>query len=193
MRKETFFGKKVSLRVIFIVGIYVMHTITTKKGDFGLTHLGNTKCVPKDQPAITALGDLDELNAALGIAKCHATDPDFRGEIESWQKTLITLSGIVANYNTEAGITEALEHLEKFREKLESQVKIPHIFILPGKNFANAYFHLARTICRRAERSVCALLDENPSFKKSIVPFLNRLSDVLWLMALKLENTAIEP
>ncbi len=166
-----------------------MHnSITTKKGDFGLTRLGNASYVRKDHATMDALGDIDELNAVLGMVKCYTVDPEVQEKIESWQKTLINLSGVVSNYTVKSFVVEAMENLEQFREILESKLNLPHFFIIPGTNLANAYLHFARTVCRRAERRVCTLLNDNPSLTESIIPFFNRLSDVLWLMALKAEK-----
>ena len=162
--------------------------IYTRTGDTGQTGLFGGGRVPKDDPRVTAYGEVDELNAALGVARAAGL-----GTLDPWcqdlQDQLFTVGAVLA---TPRG-TRAAAHIPHVREEWvaameshidELQATLPpqtH-FILPGGTPAAAALHLARTVCRRAERTVVPLFREG-EVEELTLRFLNRLSDLLFVMA----------
>jgi cob(I)alamin adenosyltransferase len=170
-------------------------SIVTRTGDDGTTALMYGRRVPKSHPRIAACGAVDELNAALGVARaaagrCVASDPllPIQKELVGLMGELSTLHEDMPRYIKDgfALITpEAIGRLDKMAAKLEGEIPPFNDWVMPGANAASAALDLARTVCRRAERHVCSLEIHN----RQIVIYLNRLSDVLWLMARSLEAT----
>lgn len=175
-------------------------SIVTKTGDQGATSLMYGRRVSKCHPRVEAYGAVDELNAALGLAKASASPPEMRELIVSIQKDLIVLMGELAT---------AVEDLPRYVQdgfsllqptltaKLDEAVKAIEVrrprfdgWATPGANPASAALDLARTVCRRAERHVCALHEAGQLNNLEIIVYLNRLSDLLWLMARWLETPA---
>jgi cob(I)alamin adenosyltransferase len=163
--------------------------IYTKTGDSGETSLFDNTRVLKSDARVDAYGEVDELNACLGVARAAGVDVDVATAIEQIQKDLFALgarladpSARIAERVTKAAITDAdIERLEQLIDRLETELPALRRFILPGGSQAGAALHLARTVCRRAERRVVALgagQDE-----PSLVIYLNRLSDLLFVMA----------
>ncbi|MDR1665486.1 MAG: ATP:cob(I)alamin adenosyltransferase [Puniceicoccales bacterium] len=171
----------------------------------GQTRLGDGERVSKGSDMMAALGSLDELNAFLGLLKSSFTGEtrvrrknslvvygaglageEILAQIEDWQRTVVKLSGLVGKAVSEISLEEEQSRLEAMRLKLRKGMAPPSKFILPGKSFREACWHLARTVCRRAERDVCRLLDRPVSLSRlgPVSTFLNRLSEVLWLMSL---------
>ena len=152
--------------------------------------------VPKTHPRVEAYGAVDELNAALGLARASAAHDFVRDNLLSIQKQLVTVMGELAT------ATEDLEryakdgyplvkpemtaHLETLVKEIEAQNVSFKGWATPGSNLSAATLDVARTVCRRAERQVCALPADdlrNPE----IVVYLNRLADLLWLFARRAE------
>ena len=171
-------------------------SITTKHGDTGHTRLIFGQGVGKDHPAIAAVGDADELNAVLGLARLHVRRVDVREIMARAQEDIVGLMGMLSagGKNAEryaaAGFRcldqSSLDYLTAAGETLEAE--FPDGFrtwSVPGAsgNTGSAWLELARTVCRRAERSAAALLHESPALDPVIAAWLNRLSDVLWLAA----------
>ena len=167
-------------------------SIVTRAGDDGTTALMYGRRVPKSHPRVEACGSVDELNAALGLAHA-ASSPALREHLEAIQKDLIVLMGELAT---------AAEDLERYRRDGFSQVASPmtarleslihHLeghttpfrgWAMPGGNSVAAALDFARTVCRRAERRVCALHESGQVRNPEILVYLNRVSDLLWLMA----------
>ncbi|MDR1318863.1 MAG: ATP:cob(I)alamin adenosyltransferase [Treponema sp.] len=182
-------------------------SITTKTGDGGHTDLIGGIRVSKDHPVMECLGALDELNAFLGAAKAALREKDPRDEkvrpgadaktggpaadtgalIESIQKELFVISGLLAGSGAKA---PPEGRLSAIIEELESAQQPFAGFAVPGANPVSAHLHIARTICRRAERRLAALgcARENsggasPKLPPGILPYFNRLSDLLFLLA----------
>ena len=173
--------------------------IYTKKGDDGQTGLFGGQRVKKTHARIDAYGTLDELNSSIGIIRALLVDGNiglgqaFDGPLYRIQNALFQLGAELATpadkteslsnsiHLVEASGVEALEHLIDGYE-----VGLPALknFILPGGSSVAAHFHLARTICRRAERCTVALADYE-SIRPEILQYLNRLSDLLFVMARK--------
>jgi cob(I)alamin adenosyltransferase len=142
---------------------------------------------------VEACGAVDELNAALGVARAAATQPFVRDHLESIQQDLIGLMGELATelqdlprYATDgyAAVNSAMTaRLETLVKEIESR-EIPfHGWATPGSSLPCAMLELARATCRRAERRVCALREAGQLANPEVLVYLNRLSDTLWLLA----------
>ncbi len=153
-------------------------SIVTKTGDKGETSLFDGSRVPKSDERIAALGELDELNAQLGML-CSQVSSGHRDLLLKLQNQLFELGALLANPKATGSMAAALQELETETERLESALPMLQNFILPGGHSLAAQAHLARAICRRAERSV-ARIEVLPA---AGLPFLNRLSDTLFLLA----------
>ena len=168
--------------------------IYTKGGDGGETSLFDKTRVSKADPRVDAYGEVDELNACLGAARAalpagHASSADIAAALEAIQKDLFALgarladpSARIAERVTKAAIgTADVERLESTIDRLEAELPPLRRFILPGGGLAGSLLHLGRTVCRRAERRVIAL---GPGAVDSVlIVYLNRLSDLLFVMA----------
>ena len=171
-------------------------SITTKKGDSGKTDLLFGSRVAKAHPRLHAVGEVDELNAALGLVRVHAENEMIREIAARAQQDLVALMGLLsagpenaARYTAQGfqGLeANAVERLTVESATLEAGFPDGfHGWSMPGdKGGAGAaWLELARCICRRAERVVAALPDEDQPTNQSVLPWLNRLSDLLWLAA----------
>jgi len=173
--------------------------IYTKTGDTGETSLFDNTRVLKSDPRVDAYGEVDELNAVLGVARAAGVDRDVAGSLEQIQQDLFALgarladpSARIADRVTKAVITEAdITRLEETIDRLEGELPPLRRFILPGGSSAGAALHLARTVCRRAERRVVALGSEQ--VEPVVVVYLNRLSDLLFVMARAVNHRAAAP
>jgi len=165
--------------------------IYTRTGDNGQTALFGGGRVDKNHIRVAAYGNVDELNAFLGTAAAEQPD-DFEKElIESIQRDLFAIGGQLATPHTEkvaAAIekaalpSERIEALERAIDRTEESLEPLKAFVLPGGCQKAAAFHQARTVCRRTERSVVALSQEEP-VASGILAYLNRLSDLLFTLA----------
>ncbi|HEY6109589.1 MAG TPA: cob(I)yrinic acid a,c-diamide adenosyltransferase [Gemmatimonadales bacterium] len=165
--------------------------IYTKTGDEGETGLFGGDRVPKDHRRVAAYGDVDELNAAMGLAR--ATAPvDFEDPLlQTIQRDLFTVGAELATPDP-ARLAKALggpplgdaevTALEQAIDRLDAGLPPLKAFILPGGAPKGAAFHVARTVCRRAERTVVGLARETP-VSPAIRRYLNRLSDLLFVLA----------
>jgi cob(I)alamin adenosyltransferase len=163
--------------------------IYTKTGDTGETSLFDNSRVSKADPRVDAYGEVDEVNACLGAAIAAKVGDDIAAVLTTVQKDLFAVgarladpSSRIAERVTKATVTvEQIELLENTIDRLESELPPLRRFILPGGSSAGALLHLARTVCRRAERRVVALGAD--SVEPGVVVYLNRLSDLLFVMA----------
>ena len=168
-------------------------SIVTKTGDSGTTALMYGRRVPKNHPRVEACGAVDELNAALGMARATAEHGLVRDNVPVIQKDLITLMGelgvlpedlpryVKDGYSL---VTPAMTaKLDDLVAEIESQNITFKGWATPGATVHSAALDLARTICRRAERRVCAVKESGGTVNPEIVIYLNRLSDLLWLFA----------
>lgn len=166
-------------------------SIATKTGDEGETSLMYGRRVPKTDARVEAYGTVDELNAALGLARANAGDPFLAEQILAIQNELVVVMGELATASedfdrfkrdgfqqTSATMTNRLTDLV---HQLEKDRTFKH-WANPGSNKASAPLDLARTVCRRAERRIASLPAES-NFNREILRYLNRLSDVCWLLA----------
>jgi len=166
--------------------------IYTRRGDAGQTDLFGGDRVGKDAARVATYGDVDELNAAIGVAIAAGVDPNLSAGLANIQSALFDLGAALATPSAEhrkkAGVpgvaaAEVLA-LEALIDQLEAGLGELKTFILPGGSSSGAAFHLARTICRRAERAVVALAGtEGESVEETSLRYLNRLSDLLFVLA----------
>ena len=165
--------------------------IYTKKGDRGQTTLLRGGRVPKDHPRVSAYGDVDELNATIGAAA--AVEPqDFEQELlEEIQRDLFSIGAILAtaNYSAPKKKGDKVALGEERITALEGAIDVAtdamlplKAFVLPGGSQKSAMLHQARTVCRRAERSLVAL-SQQEALPTLVLPYLNRLSDLLFTLA----------
>jgi cob(I)alamin adenosyltransferase len=165
--------------------------IYTKTGDQGDTGLFGGGRVPKDHPRTTAYGEIDELNSALGVARATSPVDFFDSLFESIQRDLFSIGGHLATPDP-AKVAKALEKADLSEERVtrfeqvmdEADLELPALrsFVLPAGTSKAAALHLARTVCRRAERSVVRLSHES-EVPPLFLTYLNRLSDLLFTLA----------
>jgi len=168
--------------------------IYTRRGDRGETDLFAGGRVRKDHLRVESYGEVDELNSALGLAAAHSPHADVRALCHGIQTRLFGLGAYLAAPDPErhakAGIAAPLASdvhaLEVEIDRFEKELTPLERFVLPGGTAAAAAFHLARTICRRAERR-CVALDAAESLDPPALGYLNRLSDLLFVLA-RVEN-----
>ena len=165
--------------------------IYTKTGDKGETALFGGGRVPKDHPRVAAYGDVDELNSVLGIVRAAAPEGFFDDLLESIQRDLFSIGGHLATPDPDR-VRKSLEkatlspervsEFERIMDVAEQELPPLRAFVLPAGTPLAASLHLARTVCRRAERSVVHLAHANEVPQLFIV-YLNRLSDLLFTLA----------
>jgi cob(I)alamin adenosyltransferase len=163
--------------------------IYTKTGDSGETSLFDNTRVPKSDARVDAYGEVDELNAMLGTVCASGIDVDLNTEIEGIQKELFAIGARLADPRSRIAerVTKAvvsqqdIERLERLIDTLEREVPPLRRFILPGGSTSGALLHQARTVCRRVERRVVALGKD--AVEPRVIVYLNRLSDLLFVMA----------
>lgn len=170
-------------------------SIVTKTGDEGETSLMYGRRLPKDNPRSEAYGAVDELTAALGLARASSNDKFATEQIFAIQKELINVMGELSTLPEDREryakdgfqIVDAkmVDRVGAVIADLEKDKSLyPKDWVIPGANPVSAALDLARTICRRAERAVAALQDPN----KEILRYLNRLSDFCWIVARYVEK-----
>jgi cob(I)alamin adenosyltransferase len=168
-------------------------SIATKTGDSGETALMYGRRVSKSNPRVDAYGCVDELNAALGLARVTASDQFIAEQIYDIQKELIIVMGELATApedlerylkdGYQLTTVEMVDRLTSVIDDLEKD-KLLHFkdWAIPGNTLVSAALDLARTTCRRAERHVTSLAEVTKNMNSEILRFLNRLSDLCWLL-----------
>ena len=154
--------------------------ITTRTGDAGETGLGDGSRVAKDNPRIQALGDVDELNSVIGMVLAEDVPPALRDALLQVQHDLFDLGGELSIPGHVLLKPARVDALEAATEAWNADLPALKEFILPGGTRAAAAAHLARTVCRRAERSVVAL-GRKDKVGDAVRRYLNRLSDLLFV------------
>jgi len=168
--------------------------VTTRTGDDGYTDLLGSARVPKYHRRPEAYGAVDEASSALGVARAHLHSSDMSREIYGCQNDLYTLMAELAtppeNYSkVDFKITaEHVERLDILGESLKQRVEIGNKFSVPGDSVPGAFLDVARTIVRRAERQVARLYHEGDVTNVHTLRYLNRLSDILFIMARYVER-----
>ncbi len=161
----------------------------TKTGDAGETGFVGGR-LKKTDPRIEAIGDVDETNAALGVALAHTDDGHVRQEIVKAQNLLFTVGAELAN-TAKVQVTDAhIIQLEKAIDHFATLVQKQTTFLLPNGTKSACFIHLARAVCRRAERS-CLRLSETVRVNPELLKYLNRLSSLLFVLA-RYENRKVE-
>jgi cob(I)alamin adenosyltransferase len=166
--------------------------IYTRKGDSGETSLFGGRRVPKDDVRVEAYGDVDELNSALGLAVAllPARLEEWRSRLVRIQSDCFTIGAILATPKAAdarpghiPGLAETrVGELEAAIDELDEELEALHAFVLPGGSESAAALHLARSICRRAERAVVTLA-RSEAVEPVVLEYLNRLSDLLFMLA----------
>ena len=161
--------------------------IYTRTGDTGETALFDGTRVAKSDARVSTYGDVDELNACLGLARAQSTDEELEAMLEQIQRDLFALGSRLADpaHKIAGRVVKAvvtpddISRLEGWIDRLEADLPPLRSFILPGGDVAGATLHVARTVCRRAERAMVALGGLEPD----LLVYINRLSDLLFVMA----------
>ena len=173
-------------------------SIATRTGDEGTTALMYNRRVAKSHPRIEACGAVDELNAALGLARASTPSEAARGRLLAIQQDLVGMMGELATlaedrtrYHQDGYAVlppAATGRLDAHLAALEAADIGFAGWAMPGASLESAALDVARTVCRRAERRVSALQESDPTQNRELVVFLNRLSDLLWLLARQAER-----
>ena len=161
---------------------YRLSKIYTRTGDEGTTGLGDGRRVAKYSERIHALGEIDELNSLLGLLQLEYMSAESHELLTDIQHDLFDLGGELCIPGTAMIQSERVQHLEETLDKLNEGLEPLKEFILPGGSRASAVTHHARTVCRRAERSVAVLHSVEP-VRDEVRQYINRLSDLLFVLA----------
>ncbi len=169
--------------------------IYTKTGDKGQTSLYSEQRVDKDSLRVEAYGTVDELGAALGLAKNFSEEPLIKQEITGIQKKLFHVAGELATVGTPFPYKIKEGEVEELEGKMDVYLAImnkeqKNKFILPGSNAFSAALHVARTVCRRAERRIIAL-SRQEEVDPVLIKYVNRLSDFIYALA-RINETDLE-
>jgi len=177
--------------------------IYTRQGDAGRTKLFGGLEVSKHDARVAAYGTFDELNAALGGVLSLDPDGDLgTADLQRVQEDLFILGSRLAaarpdrelERGTIPGLApDRIADLEAWIDSLDEELPPLDAFVLPGGCPAGAQLHVARTVCRRAEREVTALVDADPALSTAVIPYINRLSDLLFTLARAVNHRAGRP
>jgi cob(I)alamin adenosyltransferase len=161
-----------------------LSTIATRTGDDGTTGLGDGSRVAKDSARVAAMGDVDELNSTLGLLRCEALPAAIDSLLNHIQNDLFDLGGELSIPGFTLLAPERVLALDQALADYNADLPRLQEFILPGGNRSAAIAHVARTICRRAERSVITIsAHEQGAVRPLCQQYLNRLSDLLFVLA----------
>ena len=166
--------------------------IYTRTGDNGTTGLGDGTRINKDSLRVEAMGDVDELNAVIGILLTEPLSETISKTLTRVQHDLFDLGGEICIPGHAMVKPERVDALENVLDELNDKLEPLKEFILPGGTRAAAYCHLARTVCRRAERQLVRL-DRNAAVTPASLKYLNRLSDLLFVMCRAINKDAGTP
>lgn len=158
--------------------------VYTRTGDDGGTALGNGQRVSKASARVAAYGDVDELNASLGVLAAEELPAEAADPIREVQAALFEVGAALADPSGRFRVTAAVQDpvwIEHWIDELDADLPPLRNFVLPGGARAAALAHAARCVCRRAERSLVGL-DKSEEIER-LLPFLNRLSDALFVLA----------
>jgi cob(I)alamin adenosyltransferase len=170
-------------------------SIATKRGDGGETSLAGGVRVSKAHVRVEAYGTVDELNTFMGLARVMTDDPEVKDLVKALQRELFKVGSALATApngrKTEPPVTsEMVEALTAHVHRIEATDGILADWSIPGEHPASAAFDVARTVCRRAERQVVRLIESGEQVNPQILAYLNRLSDLLWLLGRLVEKRA---
>jgi cob(I)alamin adenosyltransferase len=170
-------------------------SIATKRGDSGQTGLAGGLRVSKADLRVEAYGTVDELNAALGFARSICTNAEISSSTHEIQKTLFRVGSALAtppeSRKTAPSLSaDDVDQLTERVHSIEAKEGILSDWSLPGAHTEAAVFEVARTVCRRAERCIVRLVESGAVIHPQVVPYINRLSDLIWLFGRMLELEA---
>jgi cob(I)alamin adenosyltransferase len=170
-------------------------SIATKRGDGGETSLAGAVRVSKAHLRVEAYGTVDELNTFMGLARVMNDDPEVKDLVKALQRELFKVGSALATApngrKPEPPITsEMVDVLTAHVHRIEATDGILADWSLPGEHPASAAFDVARTVCRRAERQVVRLIESGEPVNPQVLAYLNRLSDLLWLLGRLVEKQA---
>ena len=157
-----------------------LNRIVTRGGDGGETSLGDGTRVAKSDPRVALLGDVDELNAALGVVLAHDPGAEARAVLEGAQHDLFDLGGALCFPGAPLLSERHVARLDEAAARFNAPLPPLREFVLPGGAPVVAFLHVARTVCRRTERAAAAFLADEAGFA---LTYLNRLSDVLFILS----------
>jgi cob(I)alamin adenosyltransferase len=172
-----------------------MRSIATTRGDGGQTGLAGGTRVSKSSLRVEAYGTVDELNSALGFARSICEDAELRELTLAIQRELFQVGSSLAtppqSAKPQVPVTpEMVDRLTSEVHRIETIEGVLSDWSLPGASTPAAAFDVARTVCRRAERGVVRLIEAGEQTAPAVLPYLNRLSDLLWLVGRKIERDA---
>jgi cob(I)alamin adenosyltransferase len=170
-------------------------SIATKRGDGGQTGLAGGIRISKSSLRVEAYGTVDELNSVLGMARSLCGDADLVERTKLIQRQLFKVGSSLAtppeSRKGQVPITEEMvEELTRQVHETEAIEGLLSDWSLPGEQSSAAVYDVARTVCRRAERCVVRLIESGEAVESNVLAYLNRLSDLLWLFARKIEVDA---
>lgn len=160
--------------------------IYTRKGDDGSTSLASDERVGKDCLLIKAQGDLDELNSSIACVRAHKVEPEIDTLLIAIQHHLFNIGGELSAPQCILTYPSDIEWLERWIDSFNETLPALKEFILPGRDAAVAHCHLARTVCRRAERDLVEC-SRGYKLRSELIQYINRLSDLLFVLARVLE------
>ena len=162
-----------------------MVKIYTRFGDHGETRRYDGKTVKKNDPIIELNGIIDECNSIIGIARSFNKDNNLEKILKKIQSKLFTAGSEVSSFNSPSKITikyEDILQIEKIIDNIDSELDKLKNFILPSGNLLSSHLHLARSTCRKVERSLVKI-DFDQNKKNYLIPYFNRLSDLFFVLA----------
>lgn len=176
-----------------------LHRIYTRTGDDGSTALGDGTRVPKDHERVAAYGTVDECSSVLGIALAHGVPAPWAERLQVVQNDLFDVGSDLCRPGSQDDSPrideDYVSRLEGWIEEANQDLPPLESFILPGGTMCASWFHLARTVCRRAERHVSALLAdprEMGQANPAVLRYLNRLSDLLFVLSRRVNHDSGE-
>lgn len=172
-----------------------MRSISTMKGDGGETSLAGGVRVSKASVRVEAYGTIDELNSTIGLARAVCADEEIRTFAKGVQQELFKIGSALAtppdSPKPQVPLDNALvDRLTTEVHRIEAIEGVLGDWSIPGEHAAAAAFDVARTVCRRAERGIVRLAEAGDAVSPVVIAYVNRLSDLLWLFARKLEHDA---
>ena len=156
--------------------------IYTRTGDDGTTELSNHERIDKSDIRIKAMGDIDELNSILGLLRANNISNEISGYLLNIQHRLFDIGAELAIPGNAVISSESVKKLEDLIDNFNSELPALKEFVLPGGSISASICHVARTICRRSERTL-VLLARNKPFNAETLRYINRLSDLLFIFA----------
>jgi len=159
-----------------------LSVIATRTGDDGTTALGDGTRINKHAPRVQAMGDVDELNSMIGLWRTEPLPEEINTLLGQVQNDLFSVGAELCLPGYAAIQTEQIARLDQALKKFNAMLAPLKEFVLPGGTRATALAHLARTVCRRAERNVIAL-SEHEAVSDPVKQYLNRLSDLCFVLA----------